>query len=780
MSIQEVLYAPNLPPKTLRCENIHISGNMADDDDVITRQFFFDNLPSGAGNLILTGPSQVGAHMKASTSTGILVQESSLVENNTTFDFANKELKTTNNVIANSFSIGGTNQQVLLADGSTAPYFSSSQSNYFLYKSRATLLVPPGTGNIRYSNAVQQLATQIYVSHMTDDAIDIDFYLQQIQIGDLLYLQDRTTSLNYIKYLVTGVAFVPNLYYTFSVTYDIGEGTGLTSFGTNHPIILTSFLNQNLINARLQALETKTRYQDSLITNQTSVNYTLLADTINATAINKAGQSVLTATDLIPYLTSSTAASTYQTLADMANYPTSVYLGLNYLQILTAQSTYLTQANAASTYQPITGMSAYLTTANAASTYTTQTLYNSTNLSNVGSGESLVAPTSLLPNLRVRGLVAGQGITFAGSTSTDVQIEATSTITPESSGTTSRPILAFNSGNSSYSMTNIVATGNGNVGINSLNPGQKLSIEGSGTANEDVLRVNNQGNFVSRIWLRNSGRSSYFSLAGSASGDTVATGTLAGALAMGVAANGAVQFFNNSPATVKMSILPDGSVGIGTTAPAYPLEVNGSAKITTIRDTANSVGTAGQILSSTGSALAWIAAPSLQMAVIRETQTTNTASGVTYTNSALPPVAQSKPRQFNAKTESGLAITLGGTPNWTFTISAAGTYLFEATAMLSVPTADGQTVTAKLLLNNTTLGLGSVIVGDSFRYGPVNALTGSNFPHTMNGIYTIAASTVFRLDHVIVSQYFTPTGGQPANITGYEEVYATLKITKLS
>jgi hypothetical protein len=43
-----------------------------------------------------------------------------------------------------------------------------------------------------------------------------------------------------------------------------------------------------------------------------------------------------------------------------------------YLRIATASSTYLTQANATSTYQPLSGMSSYLTTANASSTYLTQ------------------------------------------------------------------------------------------------------------------------------------------------------------------------------------------------------------------------------------------------------------------------------------------------------------------------------------------------------------------------------------------------------------------------
>lgn len=182
------------------------------------------------------------------------------------------------------------------------------------------------------------------------------------------------------------------------------------------------------------------------------------------------------------------------------------------------------------------------------------------------------------------------------------------------------------------------------------------------------------------------------------------------------------------------------------------------------------------------SELTYFTAPSspVQMAVLRETQVVNVGSGVTYAN--FTTTAQSKPRQFNDKQEAGLSITLSGTPTWTFTISAAGTYLFEATAILSVPTSDGQTVTAKLFLNNQTLGLGSVIVSDSYRYGPINSslLTNTNFTHNMNGIYAIAGITVLRLDHVIVSPFFPPTGGTPSNILGSQEVYATLKITKLS
>jgi len=61
----------------------------------------------------------------------------------------------------------------------------------------------------------------------------------------------------------------------------------------------------------------------------------------------------ITSSALSPYLTTATAASTYQTLSGMSSY----------LTTSAAASTYLTQSNAASTYQTQSGMSNYLSKA---------------------------------------------------------------------------------------------------------------------------------------------------------------------------------------------------------------------------------------------------------------------------------------------------------------------------------------------------------------------------------------------------------------------------------
>lgn len=79
-------------------------------------------------------------------------------------------------------------------------------------------------------------------------------------------------------------------------------------------------------------------------------------------------------TETDPVFSASAAAGV--TTTKIGNWDTAYSWGnhasAGYLTTTTAASTYLTQGNASSTYQPISGMSSYLTTASASSTYQTQ------------------------------------------------------------------------------------------------------------------------------------------------------------------------------------------------------------------------------------------------------------------------------------------------------------------------------------------------------------------------------------------------------------------------
>jgi len=67
----------------------------------------------------------------------------------------------------------------------------------------------------------------------------------------------------------------------------------------------------------------------------------------------------------------------------------------------------------------------------------------------------------------------------------------------------------------------------------------------------------------------------------------------------------------------------EGNVGINKTNPIYPLDISGSAKVSTIVDISNSTGISNQILISTGSGLSWKSLPTIGGQAYWLFQTTN-------------------------------------------------------------------------------------------------------------------------------------------------------------
>ena len=150
---------------------------------------------------------------------------------------------------------------------------SMGWSNYYEYNFSTITTNSPLNGQIRF-NDISPAATHVYVSHITGFSVDIDFYLDQITTGDILYFQNRESSIQWVKYKVNGYTNYTNNYRDFLVEFQNSEGT---SFTDNQNIIFTSYVNTAGITARLNSLEDKTQYQTTVL-DQTNFAGTLYAD----------------------------------------------------------------------------------------------------------------------------------------------------------------------------------------------------------------------------------------------------------------------------------------------------------------------------------------------------------------------------------------------------------------------------------------------------------------------------------------------------------------------
>jgi hypothetical protein len=173
--------------------------------------------------------------------------------------------------IADKFvKTSGTGIQYLMANGDTLTQSASSgNSNFYLYQNKngTAMTPPPLSGDLGYNNSVQSLATIVYISHLTQDVIDVEIFFNQVNQLNDLYIQDKESSLNFIKYNITGLpTIIANSYMAVPVSMSSYGGNGNNTFGVNHRILVAFFSNLSEIDTRLSNLETKT-------INQTAVAY---------------------------------------------------------------------------------------------------------------------------------------------------------------------------------------------------------------------------------------------------------------------------------------------------------------------------------------------------------------------------------------------------------------------------------------------------------------------------------------------------------------------------
>jgi len=156
-------------------------------------------------------------------------------------------------------SSGGSSTQYFTTDGGVGTPSGSGSSNIYLYNSSTnTDLLNITSGQIRYNNSVQPNANQICISHLTRNSIDIDPFLELVAVNNIIYIQDQSTSVNYIKYKVIAPPSVsPNNFYIFTVSHLDSAGTGSTNFPNGHDIFMSIYTDTQTIDARLNTLDTE-------------------------------------------------------------------------------------------------------------------------------------------------------------------------------------------------------------------------------------------------------------------------------------------------------------------------------------------------------------------------------------------------------------------------------------------------------------------------------------------------------------------------------------------
>jgi hypothetical protein len=101
----------------------------------------------------------------------------------------------------------------------------------------------PTDGHLLWNNSTQISATEISVSHLTDNNIDVDLFLALLTPGQRITVQDQNVSANFQTWYITGTPTntnpgAANSYWNFPVSLVASGGTGTTGFANNHQLFL--------------------------------------------------------------------------------------------------------------------------------------------------------------------------------------------------------------------------------------------------------------------------------------------------------------------------------------------------------------------------------------------------------------------------------------------------------------------------------------------------------------------------------------------------------------
>lgn len=89
----------------------------------------------------------------------------------------------------------------------------------------ATGAADPGSGKLRFNAGTAAATTAIYIDPLTDGATDISNYIKSLKTGDVIYIQNKDTAANWVRFRLTADAVDSTGYYTLAVAAVDGSGT---------------------------------------------------------------------------------------------------------------------------------------------------------------------------------------------------------------------------------------------------------------------------------------------------------------------------------------------------------------------------------------------------------------------------------------------------------------------------------------------------------------------------------------------------------------------------
>jgi hypothetical protein len=115
---------------------------------------------------------------------------------------------------------------------------TGGSASHYHYKAKTTTTSgDPLSTFLGWDNVTQTSATAIRISHVDSDNQDDSVFLDLINQGDFLILQDQNVSSNYQKWEVTGTPTNSSTWDSFPVTLVASSGLGTTNFSNNHQLI---------------------------------------------------------------------------------------------------------------------------------------------------------------------------------------------------------------------------------------------------------------------------------------------------------------------------------------------------------------------------------------------------------------------------------------------------------------------------------------------------------------------------------------------------------------